>query len=217
MGAFGAGSLPMKLVLISPEADDARELLLVPEFFEAGLERYHVRKPSWTLAALENWLKAIPAKWRSKLVLHQHHELAEKHALAGRHWPDGENAPDSPRLRTDFTSRSCHDLPILRSALGCYSSVFFSPLFPSISKPGHGPAKGSSETLFAELKKILSRREPEERRTAVVALGGITPDKISVCRKLGFDGVAVLGYIWQSTDPRRAFEELQSTLLCHAA
>ncbi|HXA14587.1 MAG TPA: thiamine phosphate synthase, partial [Opitutaceae bacterium] len=106
-----------------------------------------------------------------------------------------------------FTSRSCHDLATLRAALGHYDSVFFGPVFPSISKPGHGSRDNFSTS---ELSALLASRTSAERRTAVLALGGITAARLPQIRVLGFDGVAVLGAIWQADDPVAVFCEIQS-------
>ncbi|MFA5058378.1 MAG: thiamine phosphate synthase [Opitutaceae bacterium] len=108
-----------------------------------------------------------------------------------------------------FTSRSCHDLATLRAALGRYDSVFFGPMFSSISKPGHGPRP---ELSLAELSALLARRTSAEQRTAVLALGGVTAQNLSRCRDLGFDGAAVLGAVWQAPDPVDAFHKLQAAL-----
>jgi thiamine-phosphate pyrophosphorylase len=48
------------------------------------------------------------------------------------------------------------------------------------------------------------------RRAEVIALGGIDAARLPVCRALGFDGVAVLGSVWQAADPLKAFSELQT-------
>src|SRR4051812_11059749 len=135
----------MKLVVISPEGDEPRETAVLGELFAAGLERYHVRKPHWPVVKLESWLGSLPREWRSRLVLHQHHELVRALGLGGEHWRDekvGQIIPNpSPQqLRTlaerrvkdnapypPITSRSCHDLATLRASLGRYDSVFFSP------------------------------------------------------------------------------------------
>jgi thiamine-phosphate pyrophosphorylase len=223
----------MKLVVISPEHDDPREIAVLGALFAAGLERYHVRKPHWPAAQLETWLRALPAEWRSRLVLHSHHELVEKFNLGGRHWRDekggatclpAEALPVLPRLgevgakagphaalsalrstRSTFISRSCHDLATLRAALGHYDSVFFGPVFPSISKPGHGPSNNFSST---ELSLLLNSRTANERRTTVLALGGVTAERLPQVRALGFDGIAVLGAVWQADDPVAAFCEM---------
>jgi thiamine-phosphate pyrophosphorylase len=207
----------MKLILISPEGDDAREAAVLAELVAAGLERYHVRKPQWSFAKTAAWLGALPSSVRPRLVLHQHHELAESFGLLGRHWRDGESAPDAPRVRTDFTSRSCHTLTALRAALGCYRSVFLSPVFPSLSKPGYAREVDGNGLDLTRVKNVLADRTRDERSTEVIALGGITPDKLPLCAAACFDGVAALGYIWQAADPLRNFGQLQSSLFAHAS
>ncbi len=214
----------MKLVVLSPAVAAPREPAVLAALFAAGLERYHVRKPGWTFAELAMWLRALPWAWRPRLVLHQHHELVAELGLGGRHWRDENgsagvapaqtlNVGETPAV-PGFTSRSCHDLAAVRAALGQYDSVFFGPVFSSISKPGHGPRDDLDAN---ELTMVLSRRTCARRRTTILALGGITPENAPRCRALGFDGVAVLGAIWQAADPVRAFAELQDALHRHAA
>ena len=212
----------MKLVVISPEGASPREPEVLASLFAAGLERYHVRKPDWTEAALARWLTALPEAWRPRLVLHQHHGLVQTLGLGGRHWQDrgGKDVPPvvlSDHGRGDtptFTSRSCHDLPTLTAALGSYDSVFLGAVFPSISKPGYGPRQDFTTPEFAAL---LAGRASNVRRTAVLALGGITAENAPRCRELGFDGVAVLGTVWSAPDPVRAFAQLQTALQRHAS
>jgi thiamine-phosphate pyrophosphorylase len=87
-------------------------------------------------------------------------------------------------------------------------------MFPSLSKPGYGPGERFSHPgIFG----LLASRTSAERRTAVLALGGITVETAPRALALGFDGVAVLGAIWQAHDPVRAFTGLQNSLACHAA
>jgi thiamine-phosphate pyrophosphorylase len=194
----------VKLIVISPEQEDTREIEVLGALFAAGLERYHVRKPAWSAARLGGWLRELPAAWRPRLVLHAHHSWVGEFGLAGRHWKDDGGAPAAPGA--GFTSRSCHDLPTLRSALGSYTSVFFGPLFHGLSKPGRGPAAAAD---LAGLACLLARRSPEERRTAVIGLGGITVRHVPRCLELGCDGAALLGAIWNAQDPVAAYASLQ--------
>jgi thiamine-phosphate pyrophosphorylase len=204
----------MKLVVISPEHDEPREIAVLGALFAAGLERYHVRKPHWPAAQLETWLRMLPEDWRPRLVLHSHHELVEKFNLGGHHWRDDGSAPRTPSANNSFISRSCHDLATLRAALGHYDSVFFGPVFPSISKPGRGL---SDNFPPKELSLLLNSRTANERRTTVLALGGITAAGFPQIRVFGFDGVAVLGAVWQADDPVAAFCEIQDAVYAHAA
>jgi thiamine-phosphate pyrophosphorylase len=204
----------MKLVVISPEQDDPRETTVLGELFSAGLERYHVRRPAGSREQLARWLDALPPAWRSHLVLHQHHDLVAAFGLSGSHWRDDGAAPALPGHDGRLTSRSCHDLATARQALGRYDSVFLSPVFSSLSKPGHRPR---GDLSHAQIAAWLAGRTVAERRTSVLALGGLTAETAPAALALGFDGVAVLGAIWQATDPVRAFVALQDSLLVHAA
>ncbi len=207
----------MKLVVISPEHDDARERDVLLALFAAGLERYHLRKPTWSREQMETWLRALPTEARARIVVHSHHELVAKFGLGGAHGSAGvppaevQMAGGTPALPG---SRSCHTSAELRDSFGRFDSVFFSPVFPSISKPGYGPR---AEVSLADVSALLASRTMTERRTTVLALGGITAETAPRALALGFDGVAVLGAIWQSADPVRAFGELQNSLVCHAA
>lgn len=210
----------MKLVVISPESSPANEIAVLGALFAAGLERYHVRKPAWSRARLEAWLRAVPVEWRPRLVLHSHHDLARALGVGGVHWRDevGRVLPHPPAQpaedRPAWLSASCHDLPALRGALGRCDSVFLGPIFPSLSKRGYGPRGAWAP---AELAALLAGRSAAERRTSVLALGGVTIDRIPQVRALGFDGAAVLGAVWQAPDPVAAFSALQDSLCCHAA
>ena len=190
---------------MSPEAEDACEHAVLAQLFTAGLRHYHLRKPGWDRAALVAFLGAVPVEFQPRLVLHSHHDLAAEFKIGGLHFRDADGPP-SPLLR----SRAVHDLPTLRASLARYDRLLFSPVFPSLSKPGRKP---DPRLAPAELKAILAR----PRRTELIALGGVDVSRLSACRDLGFDGVAVLGAVWQAADPVGAFHDLQEALLAHAA
>lgn len=184
----------MRIVVISPESADPREVPAMGGFFEAGLERYHVRKPSWTEPELEAWLRALPVGWRPRIILHQHHALVQVLGLGGRH-EKGESR------RADGASRSCHDLPSLRRHMLAFGQVMFGPVFPSLTKPGYAPA---ADFPWTELRAVL-RGRGGHAGARVLAIGGITAGRLGRCAELGFDGAAVMGAVWNGPDPVREF------------
>ena len=199
----------MRVVVVSPPDGNADGVSAVEAMFVAGLERYHLRKPAWNEQQTAAWLEATPARWRGRIVLHGHHEVA-KAFRASVHLPDdGGTALDAPPRvpKGCVVSRSCHDLASVRRALGRYDAVFFGPVFSSLSKPGYGP---SPHETFEGLRILLATRTQAERRTEVVALGGVTSRHLAQCRRLGFDAVAVLGAVWQALDPCAAFVNLRN-------
>ena len=198
----------MKLIVISTEAENPHEHSMLAKLFATGLTSYHLRKPTWTRAQLTAWLHALPPKFHPRIVLHTHHDLATEFAVGGLH--DRDHTPDQSNPIGYFgpgvlRSRAVHDLPTLRASLGTYDRLLVSPIFPSFSKPGRTPPPDVSH---AELRTIFSLPHHSE----VIALGGIDASRIADCRDLGFDGVAVLGAIWQSANPVRVFTALQSAL-----
>jgi thiamine-phosphate pyrophosphorylase len=192
----------MKLIVISPESEDSREQSVLAQLFAAGLTNYHLRKPTWTRDQLAAWLRALPSEFHSHIVLHSHHDLASEFQVGGVH-----NAPTATPF-APLRSHAVHSLIELRGLLDARARLLFSPVFASISKPGYGPSFDHEE-----LRTALAL----PRRAEVIALGGIDASRIPACGDLGFDGVAVLGAIWQAADPVRAFAELQNALHAHAA
>lgn len=84
-------------------------------------------------------------------------------------------------------SVSCHSFEEIDALPFEPNYVFLSPVFDSISKPGY-PSAFTPEYLKENLQK---------RRIPVIALGGITAEKVAECRKMGFRGVALLGHVWE--------------------
>jgi thiamine-phosphate pyrophosphorylase len=185
----------MQIVVISPESADSREVHAMGAFFGAGLERYHVRKPSWSREALESWLEHLPREWRPRLILHHYHPLAAKLGLGGTHDRDEEGTSGQLGI-----SRSCHHIESIRLLLPLYETLILGPVFPSLSKSGYGPPPGSP---WADLKAILAKRSPGDAR--VLAIGGVTGPGLTRCSELGFDGAAVLGAVWNERDPVAAY------------
>jgi thiamine-phosphate pyrophosphorylase len=193
----------MQIVVISPESSDPREVSAMKGFFAAGLRRYHVRKPTWSARRLETWLRRLRAEWRPRLVLHQHHSLVEKLGLGGRHYPDDPS-------RQAGASCSCHDLRELRRRVTTCDQILFGPIFPSLSKPGYGPA---ADFPWGKLTALLRGRRAmgSGNGSRVLAIGGVTADRLARCDELGLDGAAVLGAVWNGPDPVRALREILDT------
>jgi thiamine-phosphate pyrophosphorylase len=200
----------MKLVLVSPPDDHADEQRAVPALFEAGLVRYHLRKPAWSAERTAALLDSLPPTWRRRVILHGHHEIARHLGAGGIHFRDDGHAPEEPGRQKGtgcFVSRSCHDLRTVSAALGRYDAVFISPVFASLSKPGYGPMLPQDRD---ELRTLLATRTATQRSTEVVALGGVTAQTLPDCHALGFDGAALLGAVWDASDPVAAFMALKT-------
>jgi len=79
----------------------------------------------------------------------------------------------------------------------------FSPIWPTESKPGYGPAIGTDGLAAACAASPVP----------MVALGGVTgPDRALAAREAGAAGVAVMGAVMRAADPARAVRALREAL-----
>ncbi len=191
----------MKLVAFSSNRKGREEVGVVIGMFREGLKSFHLRKPSFSRREMENYLKAIPPRYRKHVILHSYHELALKYQLKGIHLSRKHRKKKWNRLRLFWfrlrhpdlvITRTCHQLSELLYEERKYDYVFLSPVFEGISSKSH--TGGFSErTLTAILQKT-----PYE----VFALGGVEPDNLKKVAEIGFDGAAFAGTIWKSDDDK---------------
>jgi thiamine-phosphate pyrophosphorylase len=104
-----------------------------------------------------------------------------------------------PHPAPPVVGRSCHRAAELRDAAveGCTYATL-SPIFPSASKPGYGPALGPESLRDAPLP--------------VLALGGVTASNAATCLAAGAAGVAVMGAVMRADDPAAAVAALLDAL-----
>lgn len=140
----------------------------------------HIRKPEWSLDQTKELLNKIPSELHPRLKLHDHFQLLSEYNLAGVHL--NSRNPDAP-VEARSVSRSFHEIEQLPLSKH-YDYVTLSPIYDSISKSGY---KGRFN--LCELKPLLAGKR-------VIALGGVTPEKFSELKDLGFSGAAMLGYFW---------------------
>lgn len=105
-----------------------------------------------------------------------------------------------PAPRPPLVGRSCHNATELAAAAvegADYATL--SPVLPTDSKPGYGPALG-----LAGLAELCAAAH-----LPVYALGGLsTNDDVVACRAAGASGVAMMGAIMRSDDPAITVQEL---------
>ena len=80
--------------------------------------------------------------------------------------------------------------------------VTYSPIYPTTSKPGYGPAVG-----VEGLAKVV-----ENVKLPVFALGGVTPARVTECLAAGAFGVAVMSGVMGSTNAKKQARRYLDTL-----
>ncbi|MGU3360232.1 thiamine phosphate synthase [Methylobacterium sp. M6A4_1b] len=121
--------------------------------------------------------------------------LAAELGADGVHLPGGTSAADLAearrRLPDGWIGISAHapdEVAMAARAGADYATL--SPIFPTPSKPGYGPALGTDAIRIASGFGM-----------PVIALGGITVDRVEACRSAGAAGVAVMGALMRPPDP----------------
>ena len=200
----------MKLIVISNPEKLKNEEKFIPQLLDHGLEYFHLRKPNWTENLVAYFLSKIPSQYHNKIILHGNWDLMNDFNLAGFHMRETDKNLISGR-KYNLHSIAVHELDELYQLDNNVKYALLSPVFNGISKKDVKAAFN-----LATLKERFSKSKPE---IPVYALGGVNPENISEAKEIGFDGVAVLGFIWNtfreagSEETLKNFKKLQTLCL----
>ena len=202
------------IVITNPSAI-ANEISSIDSLFTEGLSLLHIRKPDFYAIEMAQFIHQIKLEYRDRLVLHNHHELAEDFGINRIHFSEKERKLDSDfparfpkpcRYKNVTKSTSTHSIEDFNSLENDFDYAFLSPVFTSISKENYHP----KTNLF---KALQSRTN---HNTKVIALGGIDSKNIKETLENGFDDVALLGSIWNNENPIKQFKLCQQIALSYS-
>jgi thiamine-phosphate pyrophosphorylase len=150
--------------------------------------------------ALLGRLVALGRRVGAVVTVHEDIDAAAVADADGVHLPSAGNvAAARSRLPHGLIGASAHSAEEASALLRAGADyVTVSPIFVTSSKPGYGPALG-----LDGLARIIA-----EAPGRVVALGGITDGNAAACLATGARGIAVMGEVMRSEDPRVAVERL---------
>lgn len=187
----------LKLIVISSPTPVSNEAENINRLFEAGLGVFHLRKPNSDLDSMHKLISQIESKYHDQIALHQHHDIADQFGIKRLHFTETKRSktPISELIKIKESgmkiSTSLHDISFLNQ-LSHFDYTFFSPVFDSISKQGYQSSISADFVL-----------EKPENAPSVIALGGIHQENIHLVKSMKFDGVAVLGIIWNQEENQR--------------
>lgn len=178
----------MKIIAItSPKVTDADEYI-IKGLVNRGIDVVHFRKPDSGIEECRSLLLKLTSGERSKIVVHDYPSLYEEFSLLGIHV--NKNVTRLPEGYSGLKTRSCHSFEEVEMYKDDYDYLFLSPIFNSISKQGYMSSFSDAELLQASKEGIIDRK--------VIALGGVTFDKIPYLKELNFGGVAMIGAIYNT-------------------
>jgi thiamine-phosphate pyrophosphorylase len=197
--------LPIPPLLVISDRQQARWPLeeLAEAAFAGGCRWFSLREkdlPSAERRALLGALVVLGHRWGATVTVHDDIDAATMANAGGLHLPSGRS-PEAARARVPgaLIGASAHSAEEASALLGAGADyVTVSPVFPTASKPGYGPALG-----LDGLARIVARAAGP-----VIALGGVTAANAAPCLAAGARGIAVMGEVMRAADPRAAVEAI---------
>ncbi len=203
----------MQLILLTPDNKIENEIAHINQLFHQGLMRLHLRKYQLSEGETRDYIHQIDSAFHSRIVIHSHFHLFQELGLGGIHLNsytrNDEKAMELIKdIQPRYISTSFHSWQEIEKNEVDYNYVFISPVFDSISKQGYKAAIDLEEML-----RVKNNIASQNRRcSATIGLGGVSADNIKVLQEKGFDGGALLGAVWNTSDPVSAFLKVQSVL-----
>lgn len=176
----------MRIIAItSPKVVD-EDVCLISHLLAKGVDTIHLRKPLSDVHECKHILRKLSPEERSKIVIHDYPELYEEFSLKGIHI--NRRVKSFPKSYGGLRTRSCHTIEEVERYKAEYDYLFLSPIFDSISKVGYLAGFSEKELQSASERGIIDGK--------VIAMGGVTLERIPYLKKLHFGGVAMMGAIY---------------------
>jgi len=173
---------------------------------KGGVSDLQLREKDLSLKDLHSLavvLRQMTARYGARLYINDRVDIALMVEADGVHLPEDGMPPNEvkacyPHL---LVGVSTHTLDKAKQAEQDGADfITFSPIFATPSKQEYGPPQG--------LEKL--RTVCEEVKLPVLALGGISKDRVSTVLKQGAHGVALISGIWNGPDIKQeSFEYMQ--------
>ncbi|MFK8037395.1 MAG: thiamine phosphate synthase [Crocinitomicaceae bacterium] len=200
----------MLKIVISYPSELPNEINLVNELLDSDIDYFHIRKPEFEEFQMTNFIEQLDEVNHHKIIISSYYSLINKYNLGGIHL----NKKGLSSLRTAEESDKCFIEPLLLKNNKIYvynqeptiisyaahnfddiENVNFkvdyftlSPIFDSISKTGYQSNFTDHNALRLSLSKTVKK---------IIALGGVSENKIPKLINLGFSGHARLGDYWR--------------------
>ncbi len=204
----GSSRLPSRLLVVTDRRQAAAPLdAIAAEAVRAGARWIWLRDRDMVAAERRDLtlrLMEVARRHGARLSIGGDVDLAVELAADGVHLPAGASvAAARARLGADaLVGISAHcDADVATARAEGADYVTFSPIFPTASKPGYGPALGLAGLAQAARSGI-----------PVVALGGITAACAGDCLRAGAAGVAVMGEIMRAAGRAGGVRDTMRTL-----
>lgn len=203
----------MQIAIYTAPNEIENEIDIISELFENGIDYLYIQKPTLDDFSLVDFIEKIPEKYWQKCISTSL-IITKEFDLAGYHFTRDilqKNTNYNHKIlewlheNNKISSASAHSIEELDRYAGQFKQVIISPIFPSISKENH-----FYNWDYEMLEKQILKHKLQNTTTRFFAVGGVDATKINEINNLNFDGVGLLGVIWNS--PQSAIEKFYTIL-----
>ena len=191
------------LHVISTGKQSFKDWLSITVQIHPWVDFIHIRERSWSANIIKKGVielehSGVPLQ---KIILNNERALASQLGVFGVHFPErcSEKGDDGSFLTKGYSVHSV-EAAIEKQKKGA-DYIIFGHIYPTKSKPGLAP-RG-----LAALKAVTSAVQ-----IPVIAIGGITPQRVPECLQAGAAGVAVLSGVYEAEHPERAAKAYKQAL-----
>ncbi|MCF0202476.1 MAG: thiamine phosphate synthase [Bacteroidaceae bacterium] len=179
----------MVIVITLPDCFKGEAEAITRLFAERGIDRLHIRKPEASADVVAQLVESIPPTLYDRISIHDHFDIAQRYGLSGIHLT--HRHPEAPSDWEGILSTSAHSIEELRRlrAKNRFDYLSLSPIFDSISKHGYHAAFTRQQLAEAHAAGDID--------SEVLALGGVSFDRLPQVAAMGFGGGMILGDAWR--------------------
>lgn len=205
--------IPFKLYIITDRVCCSPRPLhdVIHNLLDVGVSAIQLREKDLSDADFIDLGKPIVKLCRAyaaKIFINSRVAIAEELGADGVHLPWGSASVNDIIQRTDnrlTIGCSIHSRSEAKGReLEGADFLTYSPIYPTASKPGYGPAVG-----LENLRKVAERV-----KIPVFALGGVTPERVSACIGAGAYGVAAMSGVMSAESGIQNAEAYLQQLSC---
>lgn len=192
----------MQIILYTAPVDIENEIEIIQNTLDAGVDYLYIRKPELDDFSLVDFVEKIPEKYWNKcisssLIITKEFNLGGYHFtrdIIEKNEKYNDKVLEWLHTNNKICSVSAHNENEILTYSNKFNHVIVSPIFKSISKQNY-----SYEWNFDELKQNIATIKIRKNNIQLFAVGGIDINNITLVKQLGFNGVGLLGAIWNAS------------------
>ncbi len=205
----------MKIILYTSPKEIVNEIEIISQLFEIGVDYLYIRKPELDDFSLVDFVEKIPEPYWKKCISTSM-IITKEFNLGGYHFTRDiliKNEKYHTKVlewlyqHQKISSASAHSINELERLNGHFKHLIVSPIFPSISKENH-----SYPWNYSKLNDCLNSSSTQPK-SLCFAVGGIDINKIEMIKNTNFDGIGLLGAIWNHPEKAKLnFQKIKESI-----